>query len=443
MRRLEALVLVLAVLLALSACGGEENPNRDIPPANTGEEDSTLYDCGGFQVALPAQYLDLLYVETDFPDAEASWKPLISVYEKVSYETAMEEYGGGGGFLFGLLMMNQAAFEQHISADGSGISVFATDGERYYAYTYPTDVQFCRPGGEIDTQSEDWASWEELNEIGPAVRDDFLTRNGLQSFTVRDFTDRLAAEAGDHVCVRYYPYFIQDGDTRIYYQLLLRQPARQGGDGIWAVDQWMDAFGNQYLYFPDSGKPAAEYYAQIQQECAAGAHPEYLTPAGAAAVFAKDFFTHETAEGSFQAVPEVDYGYMERNLRLENMMWDVMYGSGVDDMELLECVGGATADNWGVLSRGMYGSDWFQPLMDAVSDASVGEDQQARDQAVLSFYLAADGARTDFHGPLSGILRAQRNMDPDAYQAALDTFSGEDRDFLLGAVFGVQRAPSG
>lgn len=443
MRRLEAFTLVLAALLTLSACGGEESPDRDVPPAGAGEPDFVLYDCGGLEAALPARYLDQLYVETDFSDAEASWKPLISVYEKLSYETAMEEYGGGGGFLFGLLVMNQAAFEQHISSDGSGISVFATDGEKYYAYTYPTDVQFCRPGGEIDTQSEDWTSWEELNEIGPAVRDDFLTRNGLQSFTVRDFADRLAAEAGDHVCVRYYPYFIKDGDTRIYYQLLLRQPARQGEGGIWAVDQWMDAFGSQYLYFPDSGLPAAEYYAQIQEECAAGKHPEYLTPAGAAAAFAKDFFGHETVGGSFEAVPAVDQGYMERNLRLENMMWDIMYGRGVDDLELLECVGEATADNWGVLGRHMYGSDWFQPLMDAVSDASVGEDQQARDKAVLSFYLAVDGARTDFHGPLSGILRAQRNMDPDAYQAALDEFSQADRDFLLGAVFGVQRAPSG
>ena len=144
MRRLEVFTLALACLLTLTACGGgAEAPDagRDpLPP--DGGEDMTVYDCGGLSVALPTEHLDLLRVDTDFPDAEESWKPLISVYEKASYEAAMEDFGGEGGFLFGFLAMDQAAFEQHISSDGSGIEVFAADGERYYAYTYPTDVQF-------------------------------------------------------------------------------------------------------------------------------------------------------------------------------------------------------------------------------------------------------------------------------------------------------------
>ena len=139
MRRLEVFTLALACLLTLTACGGgAEAPDagRDpLPP--DGGEDMTVYDCGGLSVALPTEHLDLLRVDTDFPDAEESWKPLISVYEKASYEAAMEDFGGGGGFLFGFLAMDQAAFEQHISSDGSGIEVFATDGERYYAYTSP------------------------------------------------------------------------------------------------------------------------------------------------------------------------------------------------------------------------------------------------------------------------------------------------------------------
>lgn len=441
MRRFEALALLLAFLLSLSACGGEP-AEPDAPPQDGDAGDETIYDCGGLEIALPTEYLEQLYVETDFPDAEESWRPLISVYEKLSYETAMEEYGGGGGFLFGLLVMDQAAFEQHISADGSGIDIFATDGERYFAYTYPTDVQFCRPGGEIDTESEDWKTWEKLNEIGPLVREDFLTRNGLQSFDVQDFTSRLTAEDGDHICVRYYPYFVKDGDIRVYYQLLLRQPAAQGEGGIWAVDQWLDEFGNQYLYFPDSGRPSAEYYAQLQEECGAGQHPELLTPAGAAAAFVKDYFDHDTLDGSFENVPEVDNGYTERNQRLQELVLDVMFEQDVDGMALLECVRDATADNWGVLGRYMYGSDWFEPLMDAVSGASIGDGQQARDRAVLSFYLASGETRTDFRSPLSGILRAQRNMDPEAYQAALEEFSEEEQEILLGAHFGVQSAPS-
>lgn len=432
MRRLELFALVLAFLLTLSACGGETaggtvDPENPPPyPPFTGKN-ATFQCIDGLYIALPMEYSELLYLDSDFPGAGESWKPLISVYEKASYETAMEEYGGGGGFLFGFLAMDQAAFEQHISSDGSGIEVFATDGERYYAYTYPTDVQFCRPGGEIDTESEDWKTWEKLCELGPLVKEDFLTSNNLQSFSVQDFLDRLD-ESGGHVVLKYYPYFLKDGDTRIYDQLLLRQPARQGEGGIWAVDQWLDAQGNQYLYFPDSGMPAAEYYAQLQEKCDAGERPELLTPVGAAEAFVRDYFGHETAEGSFEQVPEVDESYMDMNRHLQQLVLDLEFRpEEVDGLALLDCVGEAAADNWGVLGRYMYGSDWFQPLMDAVAEAAVGEDQQARTRAVMSFFLATFTARTDFSTPLAQILNAQGEADPAAFTAALAEFPEEDQ----------------
>ena len=430
--RLTAFALVC--LLSLTACGGappspEEKPEAGQPPQTGGpsEEDVTLYDCGGFQAALPNEYLDLLRVDTEFPDAGESWKPLISVYEKASYEAAMEDFGGGGGFLFGFLVMDQAAFEQHVNYDGDQARVFATDGERYYARTGPTDVQFYRPGGEIDTESEDWKTWEKLNELGPRVQADFLTRNHLQPFTVQDFLSQWA-EGEDPVCVRYYPYFAKDGDTRIYYQLLLRQPIRQGEGGVWAVDRWIDKSGSQSLYFPDSGKPAAEHYADLQEQCDAGAHPELLTPAGAAAAFAADYFGHETLDGSFEEVPEVDYGYAERNERLHQMVLDLEFRpEDVDGMDLLSCVGEATADNWGVLGRWMYGSDWFGPLMEAVENAAVGEDQQRRDSMIISCFLATRDARTDFRTPLSAILKTQFEADSQAFLTALGEFSDEEQ----------------
>ena len=432
MRRLEAFTLVLACLLTLSACGGETDRQEPVrnPPSQDSGEDVTVYDCGGLEAALPNEYLDLLLVDTDFPDAQESWKPLISVYEKASYETAMKEFGGGGGFLFGFLVMDQAAFEQHISSDGSGADVFATDGERYYAYTYPTDVQFCRPNGEIDTESEDWKTWEALCQLGPLVKEDFLPRNNLQSFSVQDFLGQLD-EGGDHVVLQYFPYFAESGEERVYDHLLLRQPARQGEGGLWAVDQWLDEHGNQYLYFPNSGKPAAEYYADLQDQCDAGKHPELLTPVGAAEAFVKDYFSHETTEGSFEQVSEVDHGYMEMNQRLQRLALDLEFQpEEVDDMALLECVGEAAADNWGVLGRSMYGSDWFQPLMDAVEKAAVGQDQQARTRAVMSFFLATFTAQTDFSTPLAEILNAQGEADFDAFTAALAEFPEEDQTLI-------------
>ena len=430
MRRFLTTALALICLLALAACGvgtGKQEP----PPAEEDGEDVTVYDCGGLQAALPNEYLDRLLVDTDFSGAEESWKPLISVYEKASYEAAMEDFGSGGGFLFGFLVMDQAAFEQHISSDGSGIGVFATDGERYYAYTYPTDVQFYRREAESVPDHPDWPVWEKLCELGPQVREDFLTRNNLQSFSVQDFLGQLDG-GGDHVVLKYYPYFAKDGDARIYDQLLLHQPARQGAGGLWAVDQWLDVWGSQYLYFPDSGKPAAEHYAELQEACDAGEHPELLTPAGAAEAFVKDYFGHETAGGSFEEAREVDRAYMERNMRLQELVLDLEFQpEDVDGMDLLNRVGEADADNWGVLGRHMYGSDWFNPLMDAVAEAAVGKNQQDRDRAVMAFLLAARDTRTDFRTPLIGVLQTQAEADPDAFNAALAELPEEDQAYIL------------
>lgn len=307
MRRLCNFVLVLSCLITLAACGQESGGEttadiNSLPPS--GGSGIILQNIDGLEIALPEKYLDLLRIDTDFPDAEESWKPLISIYEKSSYEAAIKEYGGGGGFLFGFLVMDQAAFEQFINADGSGIQVFATDGKRYYAYTYPTDVQFCRPGGEINSESEEWKKWEELNEIGPAVREDFLSRNSLQPFTVEDFINRLSSENRSYLCLKYSSRLPDGGTASPHYTLFLRQPVKQGEGGIWAVEQWLDEWGNQYLYFPDSGKPAAEYYAGLQEACDSGDHQSLLSPTGAAAAFMKDFFGYEAGENSFEEIPE-------------------------------------------------------------------------------------------------------------------------------------------
>ncbi len=146
----------------------------------------------------------------------------------------------------------------------------------------------------------------------------------------------------------------------------------------------------------------------------------------------KDYSGHETAEGSFERVPEVDQGYMERNQRLQQLVLDLEFRpEDVGDMDLLNCVGEATGDNWGALGRFMYGSDWFNPLMDAVAEAAVGGDQQTRNRAVMSFLLATKDARTDFRTPLDIILQTQAQADPGAFTAALAEFSEEDQTYIL------------
>ena len=437
--RLSALFLALACLLPLTACGGTSAPPAEGPDAlpspppetaNPPEEDVTVYDCGGLRVALPNEYLDLLRVDTDFPDAGEGWTPLISVYEKASYEAAERDFGGGAGFLFGFLSMDQAALEQHVNYDGDFARVFAAGGERYYALTGPTDVQFYRQDA---ADPSEWKTWEKLCELGPLVREDFLTRNGLQPFSAQDAASPILADREGQVCVRYYPYFVKDGDTRIYYQLLLRQPVRQGEGGLWTVDYWLDERGAPYLYFPDTGVPAAEYYANLQSACDAGEQPELLTPLGAARAFVRDYFSRETLDGSFEEAEGVDRNYGVRNSRLLCTVMDVKSGESADWRKLLDCVGQAAADNWDYLSWSLYGSDWFGPLMEAVENAAVGEDQQRRDSMIISCFLATRDAKTDFRTPLSAILKTQFEADSQAFLTALAEFSDKEQILIESA----------
>lgn len=329
MRRLKA--FALACLLTLSACGGETETRDSVqePPPQDGGGDVTVYDCGGLQVALPGEYAELLRVDTEFPGAEESWKPLISVYEKASYEAAAEDFGGGGGFLFGFLAMDQAAFEQHINADGDFARVFATDGERYYALTGPTDVQFYRSGftGSELLNHPDWKTWEKLCELGPLVREDFLTRNGLSAYDASRLLEQPFTYVGEHVYLQYAPSPNQDGG--ILDTLVLSQPASQGQGGIWAVERWLSD-GRVTLYFPDTGVPAAEYYSNLQRACDAGERPELLTPVGAAQAFVKDCFGLDASTGDFAECDGDTKACIEANLRFREPVTDLAAGRDKD-----------------------------------------------------------------------------------------------------------------
>ena len=160
----------LLLCLLLAGCGQAEPPASapEAPPVEAPPEFPESRDPHDLEIVLPEEYRDLLIVTTEFDTAEEHWVPLLSVQEKASVEAMEKDYGSGagGGFLFGITAMDQVGFEQFLQYDYSGCDVFARDEAWYYAKTYPTDVQFYRSGGVIDSESEDWKTWETLNALG-------------------------------------------------------------------------------------------------------------------------------------------------------------------------------------------------------------------------------------------------------------------------------------
>lgn len=310
MKRLTTFLLLLAFSCILTACGAENLPDTkepEEPPQEDGGEDVTIYRCGSLEIALPNRYLDQLTIYTNENEAQNGFQPLLSVYETASLLAAEADFGNteGFGFLFGFAALDQAALEQFLSTTPAGADVFAQDETCYYVYTYPTDVQFYRSGGEIDTHSEDWAEWEALCGLGGEVQADMAGRNGLQAYSTQVFFEQEFTYNSDHVYLNYYPNFATGINDQEFYTLVLSQPVRQGHDGIWCVERMLDAYGQVYCYFPDSGLPAAEYYAELQEQCDAGEHKELLTPLGAAKFFVQEsgYFNGETADESFLPLP--------------------------------------------------------------------------------------------------------------------------------------------
>lgn len=448
MRRFLTLFLLTCLVVALTACGGQsppeavpdpvdEAPEAEIPEAPESPETPpnsdksyTVYDCGGIAVALPTKYLDQLIVDTEFSDMPRIWKPLISVYERASAEAAEAEWGdrSGMGFLFGLLTMDRVGLERYLCEDIPGMKIIAEGDERYYAQIFPTDVRFYRPGGAIDTESADWRNWIVLERIAETAAADMIRRNGLTSY---DGTEFLGCTwEGVHAYFRFYhrgddSYDAYGEATR--YVLVLSQPVRQGEGGIWCLDRWMYEGGDPMIYFPDSGLPAAEYYARLQMACDGGEHPELLTPAGAAAAFVEDYFGIEPAPEDLQPLDEEEEARAAANLRLRGIVNEIYTGQDVDGMELLECLGRVETDNWA--SLGLEES-WWSALLAALENAAIGEDQQTRDRDMMAFCLTVRGDLSRRYEAVATLVRKQWEADGAAFAAALATFTPEKQTSL-------------
>ena len=427
--------LCLSGLLLLTAgCGQTEpvSPTPETPP----EEAAEPIDPHTLNIEIPEEYRDLLIITTDFPTADEHRISLLSVQEKASAEAMEKDFGSGagGGFLFGISAMDQVGFEQFLQYDYSGCDVFARDETWYYAKTYPTDVQFYRSGDMFDTQSEDWKQWETLNALGDQVCRDFVDRNGLTPYSQWKVRNQPFTWEGDHAYAKYYTYYSFDGSKYQFDTLLLSQPAKQGEGGLWCVERFYDEYGSLYLYFPESGVPAAEYYAALQAECDKGEHPELLTPLGAAKDFVANsgWYSDTPTDENVELTEGIDSDYSETNQRMSRVIASLLVRPGeVTDQEVLDCIDAFRNDTWGVMGRRFYGSDWWTPLQEALENAAVGDGQVDRDRSMMKFYLTSYGRYADFIG---GLLQSQRTADSAAFQTVLEEFYPEQQSALLAAI---------
>jgi hypothetical protein len=144
-----------------------------------------------------------------------------------------------------------------------GVNHFAKDGNYYYSYEFPTDVQ-------ADMETEGAA--EEYQAL-------------CESFDLSSFIFANNLLVYDHNAAIYEPEYTYPGEHAIYafslsngskFTLILSKPVRQGADGIWCVERMYDEFDNLYIAMPETDLTAAEYYLQLQAGVDAGHRPGLL-----------------------------------------------------------------------------------------------------------------------------------------------------------------------
>lgn len=447
-RRMGTMALALFLLLTMGGCASDpaapptaSSAGTDAPAASAsaasdrGEE--TVYSFAGLSLALPQRYADQLLVETD--PAALGEDVLIRVSEKRSAEEGAADYGAEAGFgeIFAISKGTQADHEQNLMFDIGGRRTFAVGGGAYYFIDTPTDVRFYRSeeDGAVP-EDPDWASWGELNETLPALAEaDFISRNGLEPWDAESFYAREYTYDGPHAVVRYDYALDPYGSRGEYWQLILSQPVRQGEGGIWCVERFYDVYGNRGFAFPEGNQAAMEVYTALQARADAGETPEELTPLGAARAYVNDIWRgagDPAGEESFSLLDGLNQTYMDQNeavsqLVLHLLPYDWNKGNEPEDDEVLACMAAMTPENWAVLGRDMYGSEWWPPVQEALARAAVGEDQTRRDEQMLACFLSYEGDTGEIREGLTAILRTQYLADETSYLQALSALSDAER----------------
>jgi len=261
-------------------------PAAEPEPAPT----ETVYTFDGVEIPVPAEFEPLLFIESEPEAWNEHWTPLISFSSLASMEAYRKDYPDGDasaqeegvGWLCTVMRLDRVGYEDWLSGERSGSTLFAVDdAERYYLLSTPTDVRLYEPD----------ANWGMLGEWVVTLPRTIIDRNGL---TACDAADLFAADytyPGEHVDLGYRI----PGEPMDLIVLSLSQPATRGEGGVWCVERVRYvysaySFTDTQLVFPVSfgvDEPAADYYERLQAECDAGEHPELLTAVGAALDYAR------------------------------------------------------------------------------------------------------------------------------------------------------------
>ena len=174
------LVVALACVLALSACGGTSDAPAPEETRSTVEAaDVVTYENDGLMLSVPAEYDGLLKVDTPEDSEDGT---LFSVSELASLKAGQKLYPGedwGAGRLFDIGMVDEDTLHEMLCYDMSGAVPFARDesGDIYVFY-HPTDVRFVREN-YVAPDSEDMKQWSALNEWAWEIQGPFASENGL------------------------------------------------------------------------------------------------------------------------------------------------------------------------------------------------------------------------------------------------------------------------